>query len=159
MNKRFEGILNKMSRNKKKRNNEKIIIIILVQNLKWATAHLSRRQSAGRAGARLGARAHVGHRRQADASTGAGARGARQQTTRALGGVAALRRGARARGAGRHEHAAGRRGVRGVRQGPRSGRAAGLVGCALGALSLFLAWFDSLWFLSRFLDIVREPGS
>ena len=32
-------------------------------------------------------------------------------------------------------------------------------GCALGALSLFLAWFDSVLFLSQFLDIVREPGS
>ena len=101
MNKRFEGILNKMSRNKKKRNNEKIIIIILVQNLNWATTHLSRRQGVGRAGtgARLGARAHVGHRRQVDSSTGAGARGARQQATRARGGAAARRRGARARGA------------------------------------------------------------
>ena len=33
------------------------------------------------------------------------------------------------------------------------------VGCALGALSLFLTWFDSILFLSQFLDIVREPGS
>ena len=33
------------------------------------------------------------------------------------------------------------------------------VGCALGALSLFLIRFDSVLFLSQFLDIVREPGS
>ena len=32
-------------------------------------------------------------------------------------------------------------------------------GCALGALGLFLARFDSIFFLSQFLDIVREPGS
>ena len=31
-------------------------------------------------------------------------------------------------------------------------------GCALDALSLFLARFDSVLFLSQFLDIVREPG-
>ena len=29
-------------------------------------------------------------------------------------------------------------------------------GCPLG---LFLAWFDSVLFLSQFLDIVHEPGS
>ena len=33
------------------------------------------------------------------------------------------------------------------------------VGFALGALSLFLTRFDSVLFLSQFLDIVREPGS
>ena len=33
------------------------------------------------------------------------------------------------------------------------------VGCALGALNLFLTRFDSVLFLSQFLDIVREPGS
>ena len=33
------------------------------------------------------------------------------------------------------------------------------MGYALGALSLFLARFDSVLFLSQFLDIVREPGS
>ena len=32
-------------------------------------------------------------------------------------------------------------------------------GCALGALGLFLARFDSVLFLSQILDIVREPGS
>ena len=32
-------------------------------------------------------------------------------------------------------------------------------GCALGALGLFSIRFDSVLFLSRFLDIVREPGS
>ena len=32
-------------------------------------------------------------------------------------------------------------------------------GCALGALSLFLARFNSVLFLSQFFDIVREPGS
>ena len=68
---------------------------------------------------------------------------------------------------GRHGRARQTRGAWGVgrgrasgaRQGARPGRAAGPVGCALGALSLFLARFDSVLFLSRFLDIVREPGS
>ena len=32
-------------------------------------------------------------------------------------------------------------------------------GCALGTLGLFLTRFDSILFLSRFLDIVCEPGS
>ena len=33
------------------------------------------------------------------------------------------------------------------------------VGCAPCAFSLFLTRFDSVLFLSQFLDIVREPGS
>ena len=41
----------------------------------------------------------------------------------------------------------------------RHGRAQGALGYALGALSLFLTQFDSILFLSQFLDIVREPGS
>ena len=56
-------------------------------------------------------------------------------------------------------------GARGTRHGgtarelgPWPGRAAGPVGCALGALSLFSTRFDSVLFLSQFLDIVREPG-
>ena len=40
-----------------------------------------------------------------------------------------------------------------------AGRAAGPAGCALGALSLFLTRFDSVLFLSQFLDIVRELDS
>ena len=44
-------------------------------------------------------------------------------------------------------------------RGARPGRAVGPVGYALGALSLFLARFDSVLFMSQFLDIVREPGS
>ena len=54
----------------------------------------------------------------------------------------------------RHERAG-----RGARQGARPSRVAGPVGCALGTLSLFLARFDSVLFMSRFLDIVCEPGS
>ena len=55
------------------------------------------------------------------------------------------------------------RGARGVRSrgvaGTRPGRwARGLAtGCALGALGLFSIQFDSALFLSRFLDIIREP--
>ena len=44
-----------------------------------------------------------------------------------------------------------RRWARRARQGARPRRAAGPVGCALGALSLFLARFDSVLFLSQFL--------
>ena len=72
-----------------------------------------------------------GRRRQA---------GARRHGCAASGRWAARARGKQARGA-------------------RPGRAAGPVGCAFGALSLFLARFDSILFLSRFLDIVREPDS
>ena len=56
------------------------------------------------------------------------------------------------------ELGAGALGCTGARQGAWPGRAAGPVGCALGALSLFWARFDSVLFLSRFLDIVREPS-
>ena len=74
-------------------------------------------------------------------------------------------------GAGRHGAGCW---ARGKGAGRRAGRAAGArctgagrttwvccwaVGCALGALSLFLTRFDSVLFLSQFLDIVREPGS
>ena len=74
---------------------------------------------------------------------GAGHAGARSA------GGAHGRRGARqtcSRGA------AGEQGASGL--GARAGQ-----GCALGALSLFLARFDSAFFLSQFLDIVRELGS
>ena len=47
----------------------------------------------------------------------------------------------------------------GCGRGARPGRAAGPTGCALGALGLFLTQFDSVLFLSQFLDIAREPGS
>ena len=99
---------------------------------------------------------------------------------RALG-CAGCRRGRRAgagrltgfgrrAGAGKHSGGSGARGRRTLGRcavatghGRRAGRAAwasGLaVGCALGALGLFLIRFDSVFFLSQFLDIVREPGS
>ena len=100
---------------------------------------------------------------------GAGAR------TTALGAQAEARKGAGrglagaghwgARRVARHGRA-GEPGARGSRRkgsqaGARHkpGRAAGPAGCALGALSLFLTRFDSVLFLSQFLDIVREPGS
>ena len=64
--------------------------------------------------------------------------------------------GRRARQVGSARQAGARRSGR-----VRSGRwACGLAsGCALGALGLFSIRFDSVLFLSRFLDIVREPGS
>ena len=68
------------------------------------------------------------------------------------------------RRAGRAAGAAQARGRR--RQAGAAGWAAWaccwVVGCALGALgalSLFLSRFDSVLFLSQFLDIVHEPGS
>ena len=83
-----------------------------MQNLKWATTHLSRRLGAGCA-------QHAGWARRRGAQVGARARGV----------------------------------------GVQPGHAGWAVGCALGALSLFLTRFDSVLFLSQFLDIVREPGS
>ena len=69
----------------------------------------------------------------------------------------ASERRALARGTGR------RTGGRGAGFGARALGAAWAcrwpTGCSLGALGLFLAQFDSVLFLSQFLDIVREPGS
>ena len=53
---------------------------------------------------------------------------------------------------------------RGVLERASAGSAAGgarglATGCALGALGLFSIRIDSVLFLSRFLDIVRELGS
>ena len=48
----------------------------------------------------------------------------------------------------------------GARAGAAGSWARGLAtGCVLGALDLFLIRIDSVLFMSRFLDIVREPGS
>ena len=45
-------------------------------------------------------------------------------------------------------------------RGARGRQERGLaLGCALGALGLFSIRFDSVSFLSRFLDIIREPDS
>ena len=55
--------------------------------------------------------------------------------------------------------ARGRGWTRRAQQGRAAGLAAAPVGCALGAFSPFLTRFDSVLFLSQFLDIVREPGS
>ena len=122
------------------------------------------RAGAGRVGRALGA---SGWERRARAGSGRHDMGARS-----AGGSASGRRRCRQVGAagvracGRAEQAAA--GARGARQAlrRRAGRAAGsaqargarglATGCALG---LFSIRFDSLLFLSRFLDIVREPGS
>ena len=75
-----------------------------------------------------------------------------------------LGRGTGARGA-RGRQARGSRGTRDTGSGGARGvLECGLVccwaaGCAVGALGLFLTRFDSLLFLSQFLEIVREPGS
>ena len=129
---------------------------------------LSIRQLGARArGAQVGARGeaecaggHAGRRRGAGRAQQAA--GVRQKRGRGAVGAWAQAVGARGAwraggwGARRHGRATG---SRWAQQGSRPGRAAGPVGCALGALSLFLARLDSILFLSRFLDIVREPGS
>ena len=50
-------------------------------------------------------------------------------------------------------------GARGTGAGPAAWACCWAGGCALGTVSLFLTRFDSVLFLSQFLDIVREPGS
>ena len=66
---------------------------------------------------------------------------------------------------GRKGHAGGARwacrlGARGVGARPvRTWACCWAVGCALGVLSLFLTRFDSVLFLSQFLDTVHKPGS
>ena len=96
---------------------------IFRQNLKWATAHLSRRLGAGR-----GARGAAARRQ------GAWARGA---LTRGAWGAA----GAWQAGRGGAEGTRPRRWARGL--------GAQAKGYALGALSLFLARFDSVFFRSQ----------
>ena len=74
-------------------------------------------------------------------------------------------RGAQLAGGRAEQEAAGVRGARqaGLRRWARGARAAWArelaTGCALGALGLFSIRFDSVLFLSWFLDIIREPGS
>ena len=86
-------------------------------------------------------RAHGGAGARHWYAAGAGARGARKGAKRAGQG----RRARRARSAEQHGRAAW--------------ACCWAMGCALGALGLFLARFDSVLFLSQFLDIVREPDS
>ena len=109
---------------------------------------------------------------QAGQALGAqGARGARRRACvgrtrgrcRQLGARAQGSAGERARGrSGRARAWQGARGARGRAQQGRA-RARGprclATGCALDALGLFSIRIDSVLFLSRFLDIVREPGS
>ena len=98
--------------------------------------------------------------RRLSARVCAGLAGGRRTLVRALGRAGRWGAGASGR-LGRVRQAR-------VRQASGSRRGAGLagrqarglaMGCALGALGLFLTQFDSVLFLSRFLDIIREPGS
>ena len=99
--------------------------------------------------------------------TQAGTKGSRARAERRRAWGQTLREARRGAGGGR---AGGRRAGRrqrrpGRAQQGRSRRAAWALdaragqSCALGALGLFLAQFDSVFFMSQFLDIVREPGS
>ena len=78
----------------------------------------------------------------------AGRRCAALGLTRRWGAKAAGTR-ARADVRGAADERQGRSKRAGARQGHAAGRAAGPTGCALGALSLFLARFDSVLFLSQ----------
>ena len=107
----------------------------------WASG---RRALAHGTGRRALQQACGGHERQA--------RGRHDRHTR---GARGSRRGARAAaGLGHARHAGAGRG-----RGARPGHAVGPTGYALGALGLLLTRFDSLLFLSQFLDIVHQPGS
>ena len=86
----------------------------------------------------------MGRRRAVSGGRAGRGRGAQQARHRRAG------RAVRARQAGAR-HAGLGRWARGL--GERVGQ-----GCALGALGLFLARFDSVLFLSQFFDIVRELG-
>ena len=80
-------------------------------------------------------------------------RGARRAGARGHGARSIARRDARV-------HAAIRRwGWHNTAMCAFLGAAAGPVGYALGALGLLLTWFNSVLFLSQFLDIVCEPDS
>ena len=83
----------------------------------------------------------------------------RKQARRAQQASGAHNRRPRHGGVGQRARRLAGAGVHG--RGARHGRWACCwpTGCALGALSLFLTRFDSVLFLSQFLDIVREPGS
>ena len=121
----------------------------------------------GALGAGLGEEAGGARRR---ASVGARRQAGTRAEARARAGCAGGRQQARAARACGRWLRAGRAGkaVAGARQGAtgsgRARQACGLgpgpaAGSALGALDLFLARFDSVFFFSQFLDIVREPGS
>ena len=110
-------------------------------------------QGDGRAwGAGLGVR-RCG--RAAGVGVGAGARAGRAGAHGAQG----VRQAQAAGAGGRRGRARGARGNARQERG-RALQARGLAtGCALSALGLFSVRFDSVFFLSQFLDIVHEPGS
>ena len=89
-----------------------------------------------------GARAGAGSRRQPWAGAGSGTAGRERRAGSWVAGARAAGRGARRVGRGRKRQARGL-----------------ATGYALGALGLFLARFESVFFLSQFLDVVSEPGS
>ena len=69
-------------------------------------------------------------------------------------------RGRSGRNAGGRVRVRAERAGQGWLGGRRAAWAPGLaLGCALGALGLFSIRFDSVFFLSQLLDIVREPDS
>ena len=96
----------------------------------------------------MGAGRHAGGRARAHRQQAAGAGGT---GVRALGA-----RGHAGQAAGVRQGEAGARQERGARAAWAPGLA---TGCALGALGLFSIRFDSVFFLSQFLDVVLEPGS
>ena len=109
---------------------------------------------AGAGPAQLGAATRPGASAAGRCDTARGARQGRSRRT----GAAGARQG-RAAGARQGRAAGARQGRAARKRGARGRECCWPTGCALGALSLFLARFDSVLFLSQFLDMVREPGS
>ena len=116
----------------------------------------ARRRWPGRATRRRWARA-----RGTEANVQAARADAQASARQGRAGRRAGRRWARRRalGAARALGARHRRWARGTGAGHAAWACCWAVGCALGALSLFLTRFDSVLFLSQFLDTVHEPGS
>ena len=115
-----------------------------------------RRACWGPQGGRHWAQAGRWARRRQARGRGAGRAGGRRAGGRGAGRAGSRRADGRQQGAGRAGHAQQGRGL-------GAGRAAWAcwlaLCCALGALCLFSIRFDSVLFLSQFLDVVREPGS
>ena len=132
----------------------------------WSRLGTRTRRLGGREA--LGARGHAAGTR-AGGRHGVDARHSAWGTGTGVGERSGAQAEARSAGVQHKAHEAGvrrRRVAQSARKGAARGsvgawpgRAAGPASCALGALSLFLTRFDSVLFLSQFLDIVREPGS
>ena len=107
------------------------------------------------------ARLHVLQGRQLCRDTALGARQGRRHAARARADARGTEAGARGAQADvlAEARVAQAGGAGGGRRRATCGHLGVLLGCALGALILFLTRFDSVLFLSQFLNTVHEPGS